>query len=399
MVIEWGSYHGLKLVQKLILFILIFGFAEACFANTAESLNQFYRVKQTHPEQATKLLQDLLVSDPNNLTVQLENGYWLLNQKQYQAALPFFQKSRKLAPKNQLIALQLGYILNALGQNHQAYQEFKFSATSDDIKIRRQSQQAMLNLAGFATRVAPPPFFADIYFAPYYNSRLAATIFPLQTRAGLFYGHKNRGELYVSINANKDTRSTGGQNPIIYSDNSVVYALGTRYRLWNKPQIYAYTEWGKAHYLLNDKKTATDFRAGLVGSLNWGETPSYADQSQFSFKHVGDVYANLSFYSRFENNWIGQLTLHEGARIFNYHYSTVDVYGKLQLFADSRKVYYNNLVEFGPGLRWKPDNRYNFALRLEAIHGNYLPINASISNPYQNNYNAVLAMLETYWCF
>ena len=60
---------------------------------------------------------------------------------------------------------------------------------------------------------------------------------------------------------------------------------------------------------------------------------------------------------------------------------------------------YNNIVEFGPGIAFTPNNRYDVVIRGEFARGYYLPVDDP-SNPFSSSwYDASLIVVETYFSF
>lgn len=364
-------------------------------------LNQYYSLQKTNPSAAEQILQQLVTKYPNNVKGQTEMGYLLLNKKQLKEALQHFLIVQALTPDDYNIKMQIAYLYNQLGENRKAYYQFEAVTKTSDSKLFAKAQQSMINLAGVQTRFLPSPFFADIYFAPYYMYRFRDTIFPGQFRIGMQWGQYNQFQIYGITYYNQDSRSSGGLAPAIYNDNSVTYSGGIRYQPFHTIPIFGYVELGKAYNLLPvvGSPWMNDFRGGFTGYQNWGATPEYAEKLIFPFHFVCDMYGNYAYYSRYNQDWIGQLRLRPGLRIFEYGNSSVDLYLKLEGFWDTKHFFYNNIIDYGPGIAFVPNNRLNLAFRVEFVRGQYLPVNSPDPNPYGTFYTNKLFNLETYFGF
>lgn len=363
-------------------------------------LNQYYQARVKQPVQAERILTSLVDQAPDNLVAQKELGYLLIAKKEPAAALPHFLAAQKLDPTDYTLAAQIGYIYDGLGEHKKAYKEFVIAAQSSDSKLQENSQQAMINLAGLKTQYLPSPYFADVYFAPYYYQRFNDTIFPLQVRFGMTYGSQQQGELYIKSSTSVDNHSVGGMSPVIYSDNATVLAVGANYRPVASWPVYVYMELGKAYnFIKQDGVTwQNDLRGGINAYDKWGSgaVPNYAATLRSPLKYWGEVYFDGSYYSRFQHDWIGQLRVRNGLNLMQYHNSSIDGYVGAQVLQDSQRLFYNNLFEYGPGLAFTPDNHYNLTLRTEYIRGMYL---INTDNPNSRDYVNRVVTLETYMRF
>jgi len=92
---------------------------------------------------------------------------------------------------------------------------------------------------------------------------------------------------------------------------------------------------------------------------------------------------------------IGVVRTHQGIRLAQYHSSMLSAYLTGRVIEDTRREFFNNLVEVGPGIALTPSNRFNLQLRLEHVNGTYLPAGRS-HNPYGKNYTNNLVQLLFY---
>jgi uncharacterized protein HemY len=366
-------------------------------------MDQYYAIKKKNPQEAELILRKILEKTPNDLNANLEMGYLLSSQKRKKEAIYYFQVAEKVDPSKYDVKLEVAYLLNDAGRNRDSYYKFQEVSQAPDCKTRQKGEDGMVGLAGAQTKIFQKPFFIDFYTAPYYLSRFKDYIFPLQARAGITYGKNAQGELYTTIRYNRDTQSNvSNAIPAIYGDNSVDYAIGTDYQPFQKIPISGYIELGRAYELVtNDhgRRWKPDFRLGITGYTAYGAPPVYASCLTFPGKFIGDVYGDFSYYSRYVHDWIGQLRVRPGIRALAYHNSSLDLYMNVNTLFDTERLFYNTILEAGPGIAFTPDNRFNFVVRAQATLGYYLPINTSQPNPYASIYRTTIVEFETYMRF
>jgi len=294
---------------------------------------------------------------------------------------------------------QIGYVLESLGRQTEAYIEFeKAFEQASTHEEKEKIYKSLANLYTFRTKVLPSPFFADLYYSPLYENRFENTINTLNARLGVVVESTHEWEVYLGTRFNKDKKSIGGSAPAIYSDNAVIYALGMSVKPVIEIPVKFYIEAGYGHDVTprNRPPNQKDFRWGANFFQNWGATPVYSDGISFPFKHVGDTQGDMSYYTRYNNNWIGTFRLREGLRVMTYKSASIDLYAKGQFLFDTNKEFYNNLYELGPGIALQPTNLVNFIIRAERIWGRYIKVNSSSPNPYGKKYHAVSILAEFY---
>lgn len=359
-----------------------------------QMLNDYYSQKKKDKYRAQRKLMQIIKLYPNNTDVLLERGYFLLEQKRYREALPLFQKVSALQPNNYTVKEQLAYTYEHLKQYKNSFHMFKITSYSPDPKMAQRSRNALINLSSWQSKMLPSPWFAEAYFAPAYYSRFNLSIIPFFLRVGVELGEHQRLKIYVRSKYTYDSRSIGGLLPSIYEDNAAIFSAGVSYRPIIKFPVDFYAEGGRAYDLIdrNRARWRSDFRSGLVGYKNWGATPVYAPQARFVLKPVGDIYGDVSYYTRYDDNIIGQFLLRQGFRIFELCNSSISIYAKGQYFFDTKREYYNNVVEYGGGIAFVPHNHINFVIRIEGERGTYIHVNSPNPNPHpkSNYYNTII---------
>ncbi len=361
-------------------------------------LNHFYKLKKIDKLQAKTFLIKALNLDPTNIKLLKELGYLSLELKDNCTAYLVFKKVYDLTCDFE-IASQLGYVTDALGRKREAYYYFCAASKSPDAKLSLKANISMTNLAGWQTRVIPDPFFMDLYMSPLYYSRFDLGILPIITRAGIYVGKNNRAEIYGSIRGTRDTRSSGSDiSPQIFEDNVAVFALGARVRIFDKVPLYFYAEGGRAYDLIyrNRDRWRGDLRGGLIYFDRYGKQGTYVDNLKFPFKFAGDIYGDSTYYTRYQNNWITNVRVRPGIRILEYRASYIDTYVKGLYIVDTNHEFFNNLVEYGPGIVLVPYNRINFDFRFETVRGSYIKVNSPSPNPYGSHYNNKIFLCELY---
>ena len=360
-------------------------------------LNQFYQLKRKNKSAAQQFLYRFLAKYPNNARAQKEMGYMLLEQGKRKEALPHFLMAFKQEPQDPELAAQIGYIYNGIGNNKAAYPYFQYAYYQGNQQRVITSYAALQNLAAYRFAVFPYPWFGEFYFAPFYMSRFGTTIFPLQARFGWQLNHKHQFDIYIVHRFTRDTRSIGGISPAIFEDNVAITGVGFRFTPIPSIPVVFFLEDGAAYDLIfrNRNRWRNDLRGGLLAYQYWGSLPMYNTESIiFPLKWYADFYGELIYYSRFDNNVIGLLRFRPGIRILQSHHLTLNIYFNGKLIFDTRREFFNNLIEFGPALAIIPDNRLNLVLRYEFLRGVFIKTNSPSVNPFGPNYIDQRAMAE-----
>ena len=352
-------------------------------------MNNYYALKKAHDPSSYLLLKKISSQYQNDFDAQMEMGYALLAQHKNKEALPYFLRAQQIRPDDLELANQIGFIECNIDQQKKAYEQFYNATKSTHAEISSQAHVALINLSDWKFKYLPDPWFFEFYTEPYYTSRFNDFIDPLEARLGAALGRYKQFWAYLSYRRSSDTASiTSGAAPQIYNDNVGVIAGGTRlFPIAHVPWFF-YAEYGAAYNLkqqLNEPTWRQDFRGGSTYGQQWGAPAAYDSTFITEFKPWTDVYTNLSYYSRY-SNWIGQARQRIGARVFRWQHTTVSTYLMGQIFFDSQHLYYNNVIEYGPGIVLQPYNIVNFAISYEHLFGNYIPTENSGSNPYGTHY-------------
>jgi hypothetical protein len=121
-------------------------------------------------------------------------------------------------------------------------------------------------------------------------------------------------------------------------------------------------------------KSSINVSPRLTYGIRFGESQSYIGSNPESRSSIFmDLYSSLSYDYKFKNTFF-QVGLQEVWRNNLAGYSFIDAYLLQYLTIDSRKLDYNNLVEVGPGVRYKPNLQYFPLIFVEWTYKHYLPI-------------------------
>lgn len=360
-------------------------------------LNQFYALKKTNEKAAEIALLRAIELAPENVQVLNEAGYFYLKQEKLKCAACYFRRSFEI-DCNPKIAMELGFIYDKLDKKGLAYGYFLFPAHAKDPELRKKGNTALDNLAGWATKGLPMPYFIDEYATPLYYSRFDDFILPMITRAGVYFGDDKQGQAYLSIRSTRDTQSSAGVSPEIFEDNVAIFAEGLSYQPFKKLPLIFFGELGRAYDIINQNRSRWrgDARGGAVFSDVYGRKNAFSDTLQFPLKWIADSYADSIYYTRYDNNWISDLRIRPGLRLLEFHTFQIDAYYKMLGIVDTNHEFFNNLVELGPGIRITPNFRYNLRFYYEVVRGYYIPVNSPDPNPYGSHYNTKYAVIEYY---
>lgn len=309
------------------------------------------------PDEAATQFEHALRLDPGAVE-PTDLGHLYFRLGRMVEAADQFEAALRVHPDDAATALQLAYVYARQDLRRKAHRQFARVAQSPDPEASALAQAELDALDG---RFDSGAWTAELYLAPLYQERFDVATVPLIARVGVVLDRPLGLQLYGSVRASRDTRSASGERPQIFSDNVVVGALGLR----AKPSVHSptvYVEAGPAIALVANEATpdGLDVRGGLYEARRWDEGGP-GDL-------VGDLYVDLSYYSRYENG-IGYLQVRPGLRLLRASAGAVDLYTGFGMVADTRGLYYNNVVEGSLGLRWVLPATDRVALRAEYVRG------------------------------
>lgn len=384
---------SLKKIFFIVLVAILFSSTSSLFSqdttqNLHSILTKAYEAINTNPQEAISLFQQASLIDPTNVQIKKQLGYLFIGQDKKSEAIEQFIAADQLIPSD-TIKLQLAYLYNSLQRNDEALAYFRQLEHSDDPDIREKSKAAIIVL-GADERLQKYPWWGEVYISPYYDSRFKSIFSFLQIREGYSLFSNKLVSVYGSLDVSGDTKSKSGnteQPPIIFSDNAAIVGLG----LVSNPLagLRIFVQGGVGIDLIkrgNSSRVKEDFRAlitygnGLYPEIS---TPAVV---RFGFKPFADVYGSFGYYSRY-SNFIGFSTAKAGGRIVEWKKSALDIYARLDVTRDTKKQFYNNLVEWGGGVRIIPHHTFGLSFLAEFHRGTYWKVgNEPI--PYSSYYNS-----------
>lgn len=381
-------------------FATLTGNAKTKVYGVREWFNDYYASESKNPVNAQYLIKRVISEQPNNLQALKEAGFLAMTQDRRIEAIEYFTRAYQLSHQPEL-AMQLAYLYEQINDRKTAYQYFKQATHSGNKNLSLRAENALTTLVGQQTKLLPRPYFAEVYFNPFYQSRFDLTVLPFMGRVGIEQQNRFNTKEYVFLRRTQDNRSANlGEISQIYEDNVQIMGVGGQITPFRRFPLIGYVETGAAYDLVyrHRNRWRGDVRVGLMYYRDFGTPPGYFDQLAISRNYYSDWYGELTYFSRYNNNVIGAVRTHQGIRFLQYKSSMVNLYLTGRVIGDTQRQFFNNIVEVGPGVSFVPSNRYNLQLRYEYINGMYLPAGASF-NPYGKNYSMHVVQMLFYMKF
>lgn len=363
----------------------------------ARLLNQYYIENQKNKDLAAKTLRKLGKKFPNSITVLKEQGFAAIKQNNTHQAIRYLTKAYQISKEPDL-AMQLGYLYTCIHKNPTAYKYYQLASKSQDSKLSLEANKAMTNLSGLQIKAFPKPYFSETFFTPFTQSRFGLTVRPLLTRLGVEQNNKIKSREYFFLRRTDDNKSQSiGEISQIYEDDVQIEGIGIQISPLKNTPIVGFLEGGIAYDLVyrNRNLWRGDLRTGIMYYNQFGVPPSYYDNLTIGLPYFSDLYADSTYYTRYNNNVISGARTHQGIHLIQYHSMMLNAYLTGRVIVDTKRLFYNNFIEGGPGIAFIPTNRFNFQLRFEHLNGAYLPAGA-IANPYRQYYANNLVQLLFY---
>ncbi len=360
-------------------------------------LQQFYTRKAQNKDAAAKWVAATIHQHPNQVMLLKEAGFLAIEQHRTKTAIHYFSQAYALTYEPSL-AMQLGYLYATEGNLPKAYQYFRLASRSNNPSLDLRAEKAMTNLAGLQTKALPAPYFAEAFFSPFYQSRFSLAVNQLIARVGIEQNNALHTNQYVFLRRTDDNKSRNlGQLSQIYEDNVQITGVGGQITPIQGVPIVGFMETGIAYDLVyrNRDRWRGDLRGGFMYYNQFGASPTYVDHPVLSTQYYSDLYGEVTYFSRYNNNVIAGAKTHQGIRLLQYHSSMVNLYATGRVIADTQRQFFNNFAEIGPGIEFIPTNRFNVKILFEHVNGVYLPAGAT-PNPYGQYYTNNVVQLLMY---
>ncbi len=368
------------------------------FSKKDRMLKEYYRLNKINKKKALSLLIKIVESYPNSIKAQRELGYRYLALKEERKALPHFEEAQRINPSDYQVVEQLGYIYQNLKMFNRAYEQFRNLRKSPDKKVSLKASNTLIYLKPLKDRWFKEPWFFNLYTAPFYTARFGAYVFPIDIKFGRYLDSNKQFALYLRTRYTLDTKSLGGLIPDIFDDNAMILSLGLSLQPLKSIPALLYVEYGAGYDLIdrNRELWRPDFRSGITFYQYWGPGSHFSPKLVFLMKPQADAYGDFSFYSRYEDNWIGAGRIRAGFRVAEFKYSSIGVYLKGAYVFDTNHEFFNNIGVVGVGASITPFNPLNLIFRVERNYGFYVPVNSPSPNPFGPRYKETLFFVELY---
>jgi Tfp pilus assembly protein PilF len=289
-------------------------------------------------------------------------------------ALKYLQIAHEADPADFGVMLQLGWTHNVLYQDAAAIRWFDLARRSPDPRVAAEAGGAYRNL-----RLALAPIRFSAWMFPVYSSRWRDLLSYGQVKAQ--FRSALPVQPYFSLRFVGDTRLTiGAASPRFLSESAVIPGVGLRWRGWRG--LNAWVEAGlSAGYL--SAHVLGDYRGG-VGYLK-GFGSGFGGRSSGWFAETG---ADAVFISRFSNDFLVYAQNRAGYTL-NGEAWKAQLHWNANLTADSKREYWANFFETGPGVRLRgPAMPPSMFFSLNLLRGAYT---SNAGNPRGPHFSDVRA--------
>lgn len=381
--------------QELLSYLPYYQDQAQTHAKTQLQANSIKKAQNNHA-----FIKHAFVRPSNKIHMLKEAGFLAIAQGHPILALNYFSKAYEVHPEPST-AMQLGYLYEQLNDRKTAYHYFTLATQSQDKSLSLSAENALTTLVGQQTKILPRAYFSEVYLNPFSQTRFGLTVVPFIWRLGLEQENRLRTKEYVFVRRTQDNRSANfGELSAIYEDNVQIEGVGIQITPLRNIPLIGFVEGGTAYDLvyLNRSRWRADLRAGLMYYRDFGTPPGYFDKLKVGHAYYSDWYGDITYFTRYNNNVIGLIRTHQGIRLLQYHSSMVNLYVTGRVIADTKREFYNNIAEVGPGISFVPSNRFHLQLRFEQVNGMYLPAGRFV-NPYGKYYTNNVVQLLFYMKF
>ncbi len=286
-----------------------------------------------------------------------------------------FELARSAGFDPQLVGLELGYLALQSGESEAARSYFEAVAVGPNPARAVQAKSEL--------RLLPSHVSGDFYADTYSWDRVAGGN-PAQDAVPTFRIRAHYRPLlgldfsvYLLAQVTRDLASRGqasGGVSQIYADNRALFAPGLLLRLLDR-HLGLFFQAGPAVNLLDDGRQRVSFDArggaflGIETSRCW---PRNEGEGSVVFIPCGDLYSDLIYVRRFDDNIIGFGRGRAGATWLLTGPVAWQFVGEARGSVDRNSDFYNNFVEGGMGPRWRLLRPFQVELFASLNAGRYL---------------------------
>ena len=349
----------------------------------AALLSRAYALLAINSPEAPALFARAVELDSSNVLVRKQLGYLYQANGKFEEALQQFVAADRLQPSDST-KLQVAYVLSAMGRSSEATELLHKLQASPYPDIR---DGATLQLASSSPTGSAGESWTRVYAAPYYDTRWNTTFFQVNFERGYSLTSDRKIGAFGTVMYSGDARSSGGQAPVIFSDNALIFALGLR--VHPLTGLTVSVQEGAAVDLIDrgsGRVVRGDFRA--VGVYAWGIYAPYFYHTNLKLlaRPFADLYSSFGYYSRYTNG-IGYIQGRAGLRILEVAKTVGDAYVRADFVGDTQKLFYNNQSEGSIGARLIPNVDWGLYLVGEFHRGRYWNV-SDTPLPYDAYYSS-----------
>jgi len=273
----------------------------------------------------------------------------MLKQKRTTEAINLFEKHIRENPKDTRIYLQLAYLYDSQGQPYKSLRYFEY--VRDNSSKRSEVDAATASIAVMQQKIVDmAKHSVELNAASYYDSYQKNYI----TGFLGYYRFRVSDRFYAGtyLDVYTDTRSSP---ELIYNDR--YFELGLFSRFYMLRTLTFELRLGLVREIDFERSTL-NVSPRLLWGTRLGNSIDYVGKNPSKRSSIFmDIYAMASYDYKFKNGF-GQLGMEQVWRNNITGFSILDFYLWEYGVADSRRLDYNNYVEAGPGIRYKPDLPY-----------------------------------------
>ncbi len=353
-------------------------------ASLYAQLARGYEAISQNPADAVPIFEKIVREFPASVTPRRQLGSLYIGVGRTGEALDQFVVADSLFPSD-TTKLQIAYLLVSLSRYEDADVVFRRLEDSPDPDIGERSAAAVAAL-GWALVDNTYPWWGRIGGDPYYDGRFNNGVFRFWITGGKYLTDGRTISAYGMGLFTRDTRSSGGAVPVIYSDSYSLVGGGLRLQPFAGARLDV--QGGIAIDLIDRSgghAERGDFRA--LASYGWGRYPEPAspDHMQIRLKPFVEAMVMGGYYSRYENV-IGFGHAKGGFRLLEWSRSYGEMYLRTDMVADTKRDFFNNILEVSAGIRIVPDFGIGVQILAEYHRGLYWDRNLP-SAPYERWYS------------
>ena len=248
-------------------------------------------------------------------------------------ALRYLKQAHEASPADDEVMLKLGWACNILHRDGEAFHWFGLARGSSDPKIAAAADKAWHNLRPAQERIR-----VSGWIYPIYSTRWKDIFGYGQVKAEIHTGFPLQP--YVSVRLDGDARSNAA--PLLYSETSVIFAVGVRTPAWHG--VSGWFEVGSGANYLNGHMLP-DYRGGVNGIRYVGRPLGGEAAGWF-----GEVTGDGVFVSRFGNDFLVYAQSRGGYSVGPKRLRS-QLYWNGNLTFDTKRQTWANFGETGPGVR------------------------------------------------